>query len=187
VHTGERRGTRCEQRGKQGRGSIHALYGLEATGCFPACAYYFDMDVLTIQHSEFQHNYTVTAPDLNRYGMMHGGRLLHLCDEAGYASARKHANGDCLTRAVHQAQFHHAVQAGERLAFRARVGLVGHSSLWVFIEVINARGDRCVMDAVFVYVAVDESRTVRQVSSIHADTDEEQQLQARLKSLRDTL
>jgi len=137
-----------------------------------------------MQHSEFHYAYTMTASDLNRYGIMHGGRLLTLCDEVGYVAARKHAGGDCLTRAVHQAQFHHAIQLGEQLTFRARVGLTGHSSLWVLIEAISIKDGRCMMDAVFVYVAIDEHRHVRQVSVIDAQTDEEKQLQARLRSMK---
>jgi len=118
---------------------------------------------------------------------MHGGRLLTLCDEVGYIAARKHAEGDCLTRSVHQAQFHHAIQAGEEITFHARVGFTGHSSLWVFIEIINTKDGRRMMDAVFVYVAIDENRHVRQVPVIHADSDEEKQLQSRLKKMRDAL
>jgi len=154
---------------------------------FLRCGYSLHMIHATIQDSEFYHAYKMTISDLNRYGVMHGGRLLTLCDEVGYIAARKHAGGDCLTRAVHQAQFHHAIQEGEEITFRARVGLTGHSSLWVFIEVINPKNGHCMMDAVFVYAAIDENWHVRQVPAIHADTDEEQQLQARLKSLRDTL
>ncbi|MDQ6996849.1 MAG: hotdog domain-containing protein [Mariprofundus sp.] len=137
-----------------------------------------------IQQSEFHHAYTVTASDLNRYGMMHGGRLLTLCDEAGYVSAHKHANGDCLTLAVHQARFHHAIQEGEHLVFRARVGLTGHSSLWVFIEVTTSDNGQCVMEAVFVFAAVDGQKRVRQVPAIHAETDEDKQLQIRLKRMK---
>jgi len=138
-----------------------------------------------MQHSEFHYAYTMTASDLNRYGIMHGGRLLTLCDEVGYVAAHKHAAGDCLTRAVHQAQFHHAIEAGEQLGFRARVGLTGYSSLWVLIEAISSRDGRCMMDAVFVYAAIDAHRHVRPVAAVRAETDEEQQLQARLRRMKE--
>ena len=140
-----------------------------------------------IRDSAFRHAYQVTASDLNRYGMMHGGRLLTLCDEAGYCSAHHHADCDCLTRAVHQARFHHAIKEGECLSLRARVGLTGYSSLWVFIEVIRVKDDRCMMDAVFVYAAIDEKRKAIQVPAIDADSDEEKLLQARLKRMKDAL
>ncbi len=143
------------------------------------------MNRATIRDSEFHYAYTMTASDLNRYGIMHGGRLLTLCDEVGYVAARKHAAGDCLTRAVHQAQFHHAIEEGTQLTFRARVGLTGYSSLWVLIEAISTRDGRCMMDAVFVYAAIDEHRHVRAVAGLRAETDAEQQLQARLRRMRE--
>jgi acyl-CoA hydrolase len=43
-----------------------------------------------MQDSIFRPTYTVTAADLNHFGLIHGGRLLTLCDEAGYVSAHRH-------------------------------------------------------------------------------------------------
>jgi len=86
----------------------------------------------TIQDSICHQHYTVEASDLNHYGIMHGGRLLTLCDETGYLSARRHAGGNCLTRAVHQARFQHPAHVGEQLILQAVVGLTGHSSLSVW-------------------------------------------------------
>jgi len=139
----------------------------------------------TIQRSEFSHAYKVVPSDLNQYGIMHGGRLLTLCDEVGYVSARKHDNHGCLTRAVHQARFHRAVQQGDKLTFCARVGLTGHSSLWVFVEVISGEDTQCVMDAVFVFAAIDEDRKIRHVPAVRAENDAEKELQAKLKRMRD--
>jgi len=143
------------------------------------------MNHATIQHSAFHHHYKVLASDLNQYGIMHGGRLLTLCDEAGYISARNHAHCDCLTRAVHQARFHRAVQEGEDLTIRARVGYTGHSSLWVFVEVISTADAVCVIDAVFVFAAIDEHLNGCHVPAVHAESKDDIQLQARLKSMRD--
>ncbi len=139
----------------------------------------------TIQHSEFSHAYKVVESDLNQYGIMHGGRLLTLCDEVGYISARKHDNHDCLTRAVHQARFHRAVQQGDNITLRARVGLTGHSSLWVFVEVISGGDTQCIMDAVFVFAGIDEHLKIRHVPAVRAENDAEKELQARLKRMRD--
>ena len=143
------------------------------------------MAYATIQHSEFSYAYKVVASDLNQYGIMHGGRLLTLCDEVGYVSACKHDNHGCLTRAVHQARFHRAVHQGDILMLRARVGLTGHSSLWVFVEVISGEDDQCIMDAVFVFAAIDENRKTRYVPAVRAESDAEKELQASLKRMRD--
>ncbi|MFQ5344938.1 MAG: acyl-CoA thioesterase [Mariprofundus sp.] len=140
----------------------------------------------TIQSSEFQHVYQVVASDLNQYGMMHGGRLLTLCDETGYVSACKHARCDCLTRAVHQVQFYRPILQGDHLCIRARVGLVGHSSLWTVVEVVC--GGQRMMDGVFVFAAIDEQRNIiRKVSAIRAESKEEELLQIRLRSMRSQL
>jgi len=143
------------------------------------------MGHITIQQSEYHHPYRVLASDLNRYGFMHGGRLLMVCDEVAYIAARNHANGDCLTRAVYQARFHHAIQEGEKLTVRARVGLTGTSSLWVYVEVESGGDKQCRMDAVFVFVAIDASWHPRHVPAVHAGNDAEKQLQARLKYMRE--
>lgn len=114
-----------------------------------------------------QASYCVSPEDLNGYGMMHGGRLLTLCDEIAYLAAQRHARCICLTRAVHQARFHRGLNRGEHIRLRATLGLVGKSSLWVGVEVwpeadpehraAAEKPDRPAMDAVFVFAAVDES------------------------------
>jgi len=153
---------------------------------FASCSYDQQMKYTTIQQSEFLHTYRVTTSDMNRYNIMHGGRLLNLCDEAGYMAARKHGHCDCLTRAVHQARFHQAIACKEKLSLRARVGLTGHSSLWVWIEVLRADHGQVMMDAVFVYAAIDNHRQLQRVPPIQAVSDEEKQLQTRLTRMRDS-
>ena len=134
--------------------------------------------------SLFHHTYTITAADLNHYGIIHGGRLLTLCDEAGYVSAHRHANCACLTRAVHQAIFHHGSREGEELIISAKVGLTGHSSIWVPVSVTSAIDKKPVMDAIFVYVAVDEHQEVQGILPALAISEEEQQTQKILEQLR---
>jgi len=141
----------------------------------------------TIRDSVCHHDYTVLAGDLNRYGIMHGGRLLTLCDEVGYLSARQHANGSCLTKAIHQVRFHHPVQSGEMITLQAMVGLTGHSSLWVAVEVCKTKSRACMMDGVFVYAAIDAHGSIRQVSEIRADTEADRQLQEHLQGMRKQL
>jgi len=137
----------------------------------------------TMQDSACRLDYTVMAADLNGYGIMHGGRLLTLCDEVGYLAAHKHARGSCLTKAVHQARFHRPVYAGENISLRATVGLTGRSSLWVHVEVRSA-DDTCLMDGAFVYAAIDEHGHTRPVTAIRAVTEADIQLQDRLQAMQ---
>jgi len=137
--------------------------------------------------SLFRHTYTVTAADLNHYGIIHGGRLLTLCDEAGYVSAHRHTNSICLTRAVHQARFHHGAREGEKLIISAMVGLTGHSSIWVPVYVTSTMDDQPVMDAIFVYVAVDDHQTLQHIPPATACSKEERLTQKMLEGLRNQL
>jgi acyl-CoA hydrolase len=136
-----------------------------------------------MQDSIFHHTYTVTAADLNHYDIIHGGRLLTLCDEAGYVSAHRHANSACLTRAIHQARFHRGSREGEELIISARVGLTGRSSIWVPVCVTS--GEKTIMDAVFVFVAVDDDQKVQRVPPLVAISKEQQQTRKMLEELRD--
>jgi acyl-CoA hydrolase len=149
--------------------------------------YIAQMSKHQMQDSLFRYTYTVIAADLNHYGIIHGGRLLTLCDEAGYVSAHRHAKSPCLTRAVHQAQFHHEAREGEELIISARIGLTGLSSIWVPVYVISTIGEKPVMDAIFVYVAVNNQQKAQRVPPATAISEEEQQTWKMLEKLRNQL
>jgi len=145
----------------------------------------------TIQASFVQHNATVTAQDLNRYDIMHGGRLMTLCDEIGYLAAKKHAEEECLTRAAHQIQFLSMLKEGDRFIVEARVILCGSSTLWTECSVKKDggkggdKGRQSVMSSWFVYIAVDKQMKPRPVAPVHAESDSEKALQSSIKSFRD--
>jgi acyl-CoA hydrolase len=69
-----------------------------------------------------------------------------------------------------------------QLAIEARVALVGRTSLWVPVHMTLAGED--IMDAVYVYVAVDAGGAPSPVPAIVADTQQEKALQARMQSMR---
>lgn len=127
--------------------------------------------------------YTVEAADLNAYGIMHGGRLLTVADESAYVSALRHAGSICLTRAVHRASFHHPVQLGEVIELVSQVAWVGNSSLWVPIRVVPQDRERVLMEAVFVFVALDARGRGRSVAGVEAESEEEKVLQQNIAEL----
>ncbi len=142
------------------------------------------MTASPIQHADIVHSYTVRTDDLNGYGIMHGGRLLTLCDETSYAAARQHAKSACLTRAVHQARFHRGVGSGTLLEIHARVGLVGNSSLWVPVEVCPSGETEVVMDAVFVFAAITKQHQPQRVPPLILHTEQDRQLHHKLEAMR---
>jgi uncharacterized protein (TIGR00369 family) len=127
-------------------------------------------------------SYHIRAEDMNRYGSIHGGRLLTLADEIGFLAAHRHAGERCLTVGVHQAGFHRGATAGMQLDIEARVALTGRTSLWVPVRMSLAGED--IMDAVYVYVAVDALGTPSPVPTVVADTDDERALQTRMQAMR---
>ncbi len=127
-------------------------------------------------------SYHIRAQDMNQYGSIHGGRLLTLADEIGFLAAHRHAGGRCLTVGVHQARFYRGAATGMQLDIEARVALTGRTSLWVPVRMTLAGED--IMDAVYVYVAVDAHGAPAPVPAIVADTEEAQALQARMQTLR---
>jgi acyl-CoA hydrolase len=123
----------------------------------------------------------VTKEDLNGYGLMHGGRLLTLCDEVGYLAARKHCSCDCLTRAAHRVRFHAAMHEKDPFSVTTQVTMTTRTTMWVSC-VIRSHA-KLIMDAVFVYVAIDKNFQSSGVSELFAETDEELQEMEKTKLL----
>ncbi|MES0370993.1 MAG: hotdog domain-containing protein [Mariprofundaceae bacterium] len=137
----------------------------------------------TISHSSVSYDGIVEKSDLNGYGMMHGGRLLTLCDEIGYLAAKKHAEVDCLTRAAHNVQFSSMMKENESFSIQAKVVLTGKTTLWVACRVTNAR--KTVMSAVFVFIAVDKAFKSIPVLPVQAESSQEKSEQALMQQLLD--
>ena len=141
------------------------------------------MNHKTITDSRIKHEGKVMQGDLNRYGLMHGGRLLTLCDEVGYLSAMKHTGCDCLTRAVHDVQFLSMMKEGDSYTVESQVVLTGNTTLWTTCTVILE--GKTVMHAVFVYIAIDKNFKSQPVEPIHAESEAEQIEQRRMQALID--
>jgi len=134
-----------------------------------------------------RHHYRVSHNDLNQYGIMHGGRLLTLSDEVGYLAAHAHAGMGCLTRGVHQALFHRPAKQGQTLLFEAQVALTGNTSIWVPIRVGHQGDGNVVMEAIIIFVDVDEEMHPQPGSRIRPGSESEQKLQARMQHIRGEL
>ncbi len=137
-----------------------------------------------IQHANIVHPYTVRKDDLNGYGMMHGGRMLTLCDEVSYLAAHQHARTTCLTRAVHRARFHRGAALGAALEIHTKVGLVGSSSLWVPVEIRSLKEADVVMDAVFVFTALGDDQRPQRVPALAMHNKEDKRIHAVLERMR---
>jgi uncharacterized protein (TIGR00369 family) len=129
--------------------------------------------------------YHIRPQDMNHYGTIHGGRLLTLADETGFLAAHGHAGQRCLTAGVYQARFYRSAAAGEQIEIQAQVALVGRTSMWVPVRMRLTDNDHSpVMDAVYVFVAVNDHGRPEPIAEITAETEEEKALQARTLAMR---
>lgn len=123
----------------------------------------------------------VTKEDLNGHGIMHGGRLMTICDEVGYLAACKHCGGHGLTRAAHRLRFHAPMNEGDPFSVETQVTMTTRTTMWVSC-VIRSHA-KLIMDAVFVYVAIDKDFQPIEVPELFSETDEELQEMEKTKLL----
>jgi acyl-CoA thioesterase YciA len=108
--------------------------------------------------------------DTNAAGDIFGGWIMSQVDIAGSIAAYRRANGRVVTVAVNAFQFHKPVFVGDLISCYAEVVRIGRTSLTVHVEVFSERSRRVeecirVTEATLTYVAVDQDRKPRPVSS----------------------
>ena len=108
--------------------------------------------------------------DANFAGDIFGGWIMSQVDIAGSIVAIRRARGRVATVAVNSFVFRKPVFVGDLVTFYAEVVRVGRTSITVDVEVYAHRaplGDSCVKvtEAQLTYVAVDDNRQPRAVSS----------------------
>ena len=77
----------------------------------------------------------MNATDANIFGNVHGGHVMKLVDEIGYACAARYCAGVAVTAGVDRIDFHEPVHVGELLHITARMVYVGRTSMDVEIAI----------------------------------------------------
>lgn len=107
--------------------------------------------------------------DTNPKGDVFGGWIMSLMDMAGKMSATMAANGRVVTVAVERIVFRAPVNVGDVVCCYTSILRTGRSSITLSIEVWTLRqgqGERVkVTDAIFTFVAVDETGRPRPLAS----------------------
>ena len=108
--------------------------------------------------------------DANVHGDVFGGWIMAQVDIAGSIPASRRANGRVATVAVNSFVFKQPVFVGDIVSFYADVVRIGRTSITVSVEVYaqhrsSADAGAKVTEAVLTYVAVDENRKPRVVST----------------------
>ena len=126
--------------------------------------------------------------DANVAGNVHGGVIMRLADTAAALAAIRHAEALCVTVSVDEISFIEPVHVGDVVTLRASVNDVGTTSLecGVRVEAENPITGRSVhaATAYFVFVALDDEGSPREVPPIEVSTDTERRRQRAAKLRR---
>jgi acyl-CoA thioesterase YciA len=105
---------------------------------------------------------TIAMPmDTNFNGDIFGGWLISQMDLGGIVAARKLSKSRATTVAINAMHFRYPVKVGDTVCCYAKLLKVGRTSMtfqimaWVSEQGIKPR--KCVTEAVFTYVAIDEA------------------------------
>lgn len=119
----------------------------------------------------------VLPGETNPLNNLFGGELLARMDRAASITARRHTRRVCVTASVNNVAFNKAIPLGSVVTVQAKVSRTFSTSLEIFIDVwIEDResGERIkANEAIYTFVAVDETGRPVKVPPITPETEEE--------------
>lgn len=128
----------------------------------------------------------VLPGETNPLNNLFGGELLARMDRAGSITARRHSRRICVTASVNHVAFNRAIPLGSVVTVEAKVSRTFNTSMEIFIDVwiedretgIKSKAN----EAIYTFVAVDETGTPVTVPPIEPQTElEKQRFEAALR------
>ena len=119
----------------------------------------------------------VLPNDTNNLKNLMGGRLLHWMDIAAAITAHRHCNHPVVTASVNNVSFEHPIPQGSIVTLEANISRAFSSSMEIFIDVwiedtLDKIKTKC-NEAIYTFVAVDESGNPTQVPELIPKTEQE--------------
>ena len=115
--------------------------------------------------------------DANFFGVIHGGVILKLIDEAAGTCAYRFARRRVVTAAIDRMSFHYPVQIGNLVVCRATVNWAGRTSMEIGVRVeaedLDTGARLHTNSAYLVFVALDDERRPAPVPRLLVETDAE--------------
>ena len=115
--------------------------------------------------------------EANLAGNVHGGVILHMCDEVAGVAAMRHSGRRCVTAGMDRMTFRHPVLVGELVTVRATVNAAWRSSMEVGVRVEseNVRsGELTHTSAAYLtMVALDDEGRPTEVPPVKPETADE--------------
>ena len=116
----------------------------------------------------------VLPHDTNTLNTLFGGSLLAWMDEIASISAHRHCGRVVVTASVNNVSFDRPIFSGEIVTLEAKVSRSFSSSMEVFVDVhvekSNGQREKC-NEAIYTFVAVDETGKPVQIPQIIPETD----------------
>ena len=121
----------------------------------------------------------VLPNDTNTLGNLMGGRLLHWMDICAAISAHRHCRRVVVTASVNNVTFNQPIKLAEIVTLQAKVSRAFSTSMEVFIDVwvenyTTGEKTKC-NEAIYTFVAVDQSGCPINVPELIPETEEEKQ------------
>jgi acyl-CoA hydrolase len=126
--------------------------------------------------------------DANFMGVIHGGTILKLIDEAAGTCAYRFARRRVVTASIDRTAFHFPVQIGNLVTLKASVNWAGRTSMEVGVRVEAEDLDNGIVthtnSAYLVFVAVDKSGRPTPVPGLLLETDDDRRRHAAAEQRR---
>jgi acyl-CoA hydrolase len=127
--------------------------------------------------------------DANNGGNVHGGVIMHLCDEVAGIAAVRHSGTRVVTAAMDRMTFRHPVYVGQLITVKAMVNAAWRTSMEVGVRVEseNVRTGEMThtSTAYLTMVALDDDGNPTEVPPISAVTGDEQRREREAQLRRD--
>lgn len=137
------------------------------------------MNARTAEHSKTIMTDLVLPSETNPLNNLFGGELLARMDRAASISARRHSRRIVVTASVNHVAFNKAVPLGSVVTVEAKVSRAFKTSMEIYIDVwVEDResGNRSkANEAIYTFVAVDETGTPVAVPELIPETDLEKE------------
>ena len=125
--------------------------------------------------------------EANNSGNVHGGVIMHMCDDVAGIAAVRHCGSRVVTAAMDRMTFTHPVYVGQLVTVKATVNAAWRTSMEVGVRVeaenARTRETRHTSTAYLTMVALDEEGNPTPVPELEpsGDTEERRQREAELR------
>jgi acyl-CoA hydrolase len=128
--------------------------------------------------------------DANNAGNVHGGVIMHLCDEVAGIAAVRHSGARVVTAAMDRMTFRHPVFVGQLVTLKATVNAAWRTSMEVGVRVEseNVRTGEVLhtSTAYLTMVALDDNGRPQEVPPVAPETPDEARRAREAQLRRDT-